>query len=153
FTARTSNQWTEDLANVPVFPSKAPALEKRHKESWKRNGFGPDRFLDISFADAHFDGEAVFSGRSFEQTADFTNARFYYPPNFDGVPNPGKIDFTGAHIGFAPRGKLLHWTEDSLIPVRLRAFRKVAEETKNHDLERDLYIEERKAERGVYWRQ
>jgi hypothetical protein len=35
----------------------------------------------------------------------------------------------------------------------LRALRKIAEETKNHDLERDLYIEERKAERGVYWRQ
>jgi hypothetical protein len=32
----------------------------------------------------------------------------------------------------------------------LRALRKIAEETKNHDLERDLYIEERKAERGVY---
>jgi hypothetical protein len=35
----------------------------------------------------------------------------------------------------------------------LRAFRKIAEETKNHDLERDLYIEERKAERGVYLNQ
>ena len=35
----------------------------------------------------------------------------------------------------------------------MRALRKIAEETKNHDLERDLYIEERKAERGVYWRQ
>jgi hypothetical protein len=35
----------------------------------------------------------------------------------------------------------------------MRALRKLAEETKNHDLERDLYIEERKAERGVYWRQ
>jgi hypothetical protein len=35
----------------------------------------------------------------------------------------------------------------------LRAFRKIAEETKNHDLERDLYIEERNAERGVYLRQ
>jgi hypothetical protein len=34
--------------------------------------------------------------------------------------------------------------------------RKLAEDTKNHDLERDLYIEERKAERGVilaqHWR-
>jgi len=27
------------------------------------------------------------------------------------------------------------------------------QETKNHDLERDLYIEERKAERGVIWHQ
>jgi len=35
----------------------------------------------------------------------------------------------------------------------LRALRKVVDETKNHDLERDLYIEERKAERGVYLRQ
>jgi hypothetical protein len=59
----------------------------------------------------------------------------------------------GAHIGFVPPGKLFHWTEDSRILVRLRAFRKVAEETKNHDLERDLYIEERKAERGVSLRQ
>jgi hypothetical protein len=42
--------------------------------------------------------------------------------------------------------------EDSQIPVRLRAFRKIVEETKNHDLERDLYIEGRKAERGIYWR-
>jgi hypothetical protein len=32
----------------------------------------------------------------------------------------------------------------------LRRLRKLAEDTKNHDLERDLYIEERKAERGVY---
>jgi len=37
--------------------------------------------------------------------------------------------------------------------VRLRAFRKIAEETKNHDLKRDLYIEERKAERGVFLHQ
>lgn len=64
--------------------------------------------------------------------------------------DPSHIDFTGVHIGFVPAGKLLHWTKDSQIPVRLRAFRKIAEETKNHDLERDLYIEERKAERGVY---
>jgi hypothetical protein len=35
----------------------------------------------------------------------------------------------------------------------LRALRKIAEETKNHDLERVLYIRERKAERGVYLRQ
>ncbi len=35
--------------------------------------------------------------------------------------------------------------------------RKLADETKNHDLERDLYIEERKAERGIvlaqYWQE
>jgi len=104
----------------------------------------------ISFANARFDGEANFSDRRFEKTADFTNARFYYPPDFDGVENAGKIDFTGTHVGFIPATKWFHWTENSRMPVRLRAFRKIAEETKNHDLERDLYIEERKAERGVY---
>jgi hypothetical protein len=66
------------------------------------------------------------------------------------VVGDSKIDFTGAYIGFVPAGNWFDWTEDSRIPVRLRAFRKVADETKNHDLERDLYIQERKAERGVY---
>lgn len=69
------------------------------------------------------------------------------------MPNAGKIDFTGTRVGFVPPGKWLHWTEDSSIPVRLRAFRKIAEETKNHDLERDIFVEERKAERGAYRRQ
>jgi hypothetical protein len=110
-------------------------------------------FLTISFANARFDGEADFSGRIFDADADFTNARFYYPPDFDAATNHARIDFTGAHVGFVPAGKWLHWTKNSRIPVRLRAFRKIAEETKNHDLERDLYVEERKAERGVYWHQ
>jgi uncharacterized protein YjbI with pentapeptide repeats len=100
--------------------------------------------LAISLAHARFDGEANFSSRVFDENADFTGARFYYPPDFDGVKNAGKIDFTGARIRFVPAGKWLHWTTDTQIPVRLRAFRTVAEETKNHDLERDLYIESAK---------
>jgi uncharacterized protein YjbI with pentapeptide repeats len=47
------------------------------------------------------------------------------------------------------------WTTSSVVALRLRALRALAEATKNHDLERDLYIEERKAERGIlfaqYW--
>jgi uncharacterized protein YjbI with pentapeptide repeats len=109
-------------------------------------------FLTVVFAHARFDGEAVFSGQSFEQSGDFTSARFYSPPDFDAVRNPARIDFTGADIAFVRPGRL-HWTCQSRIPVRLRALRKIAEESKNHDLERDLYIEERKAERGVYLRQ
>jgi pentapeptide repeat protein len=113
---------------------------------------GDDHFFSISFERARFDGEAVFSGRSFEEIADFTGARFYYPPDFYTATNVARIDFTGAQIRFVRPGHL-HWTSKTKIPVRLRAFRKIAEETKNHDLERDRYIEERKAERGVYWRQ
>jgi hypothetical protein len=81
--------------------------------------------------------------------ADFSDVRCYYPPDFDNVANVARIDFTGTHIGFVPPGRP-HWTINSQIPIRLRALRKIAEETKNHDLERDLYIEERKAERGIY---
>ena len=115
--------------------------------------------MTISFANAHFggdayiEGEAIFSGRSFEQIADFTNARFYSPPIFDNVTNAARIDFTGVRIRFVRSGHFPHWTSDSKVPIRLRALRKIVEETKNHDLERDLYVEERKAERGVYWRQ
>jgi hypothetical protein len=129
------------------------ALGHPHRGSKPLYGSGPDRFLTISFLHARFYGEADFSGRSFEQAANFTDARFYYPPDFDAAANVHRIDFTGAYIRFVPPGKLIHWTEDSHIPIRLRAFRKIVEDTKNHDLERDLYIEERKAERGVYWHQ
>jgi hypothetical protein len=154
FTGMSDQQWTGHLAKRNSKGSEAVTAQKQqHEESWTRHGSGPHRFSTISFENARFDGEAIFSGRSFERTADFTNARFYYPPDFDAVTNASRIDFTSAHIRFAPPGDWLPWTEDSQIPVRLRAFRKIAEETKNHDLERDLYIEERKAERGVYWRQ
>jgi hypothetical protein len=114
--------------------------------------FADGRFLNVSFSNARFGGDANFSGRQFG-LADFTGAHFYHPPNFNNVIGASQIDFTGAHVAFVPAGKWVNWTENSRIPVRLRAFRKIAEETKNHDLERDLYIEERKAERGVYWRQ
>jgi uncharacterized protein YjbI with pentapeptide repeats len=58
---------------------------------------------------------------------------------------------------FRERSKSAGWTTNSDVAIRLRAFRKLADETGNHDLERDLYIEERKAERGIalaeYWRE
>ena len=155
FIGRTMEQWTSDVEAFSYGMDEEAfiALKQRPEECWTRLSSGPDRFLSLSFANARFYDEADFSGRSFEEAADFTNVRFYHPPNFDAATNASRIDFTGAHIGFAPPGELLHWTEDSIIPLRMRALRKMAEETKNHDLERDLYIEERKAERGVYLRQ
>jgi uncharacterized protein YjbI with pentapeptide repeats len=154
FTGWTVEQWTRYLALALDLDEGVPlALEKRHTESWTRHGSGPDRFLGILCWRARFDGEANFSGRTFEQVADFTQVRFYYPPEFDPATKDARIDFTGAHIGFVPPGRLLHWISDAKVPLRLRALRKIAEETKNHDLERDLYIAERKAERGVYWHQ
>ncbi|MGA9599013.1 MAG: pentapeptide repeat-containing protein [Methylocystis sp.] len=107
-------------------------------------------FSFISFAGAIFDGEANFSNRAFERNADFTLTQFYSPPNFELVTGAGRIDLTGAQFGFVPSKNFFHLTHDSKIPVRFRALRLFMEETKNHDLERDIYIEERKSERGVY---
>jgi hypothetical protein len=154
FTGKSAEQWARDVASALWMDEEArAALEKRHKDSWKVTGSGPDRFIAISFSRARFDGAAVFSGRSFNGDADFTNARFYRPPDFDPSTKDARIDFTGVHVGFGSPGRFLHLASDTKVPLRLRAFRKIAEETKNRDLGRDLYIEERKAERGVYWRQ
>ncbi|MGQ0444812.1 MAG: pentapeptide repeat-containing protein, partial [Beijerinckiaceae bacterium] len=157
FTGQSWDEWKTDVARVRGI-REVDAIEAL-KEQHKKFGSGPDRFLTISYAGAHFfkartQQKAGFSGRSFERVAEFTNARFYYPPSFETDMNYAhRIDFTGAHVGFNPPGTVFQWTSDSTVPIRLRALRKIAEETKNHDLERDLYIEERKAERGVYWNQ
>lgn len=118
----------------------------------KAENFGPHTFQRLDFSDARVLGSISFARRSFERPANFTGARFHAPPDFDGATNLQRIDFTGARIGFVPPEHprwTPHWTDDSTVPIRLRAFRAIAETTKNHDLERDLYIEERKAERGV----
>jgi hypothetical protein len=125
-------------------------LKERCQTLWQEYTTSPDQFAEISFADARFYRDVDFSGRSFTRFSDFTGARFYRPPVFEAVTRVERIDFTGAYIGFASPHRLLQWTSDSLIPIRLRALRKIAEDTKNHDLERDLYIEERKAERGIF---
>jgi hypothetical protein len=152
FSGKPEEQWTSYSSVLELNDEARAAIETRHKEA-ARYGSAPDLFLKISFANARFDSEAVFSGRSFENIADFRNARFYYPPDFEGVINAARMDFTCVNLDFAPPGKLPQRAKDMRNPARLRAFRKIAEETKNHDLERDLYIEERKAERGVYLRQ
>jgi hypothetical protein len=125
-------------------------------------GAKPDSFTAVSFASARFDGTADFSGRDFSERCDFTRARFDQPPKFDECEHQSDIDLYGATIRFSGRfygrrtpgwtisgRRICGWTTDSDVARRLRALRKLADETKNHDLERDLYIEERKAERGI----
>jgi uncharacterized protein YjbI with pentapeptide repeats len=125
-----------------------PKLHERHARSWGENQICPDRFGSIAFTGAHF-GESDFSGRTFTQIVLFSNATFHRVPSFRAISQARQIDFAGASISFVspyrPR-----WTFRSAVAVQLRALRKLAEETKNHDLERDLYFEEKEAERGIY---
>jgi uncharacterized protein YjbI with pentapeptide repeats len=169
------NEWRRDPANKVVrvnfagidFSQARKALEKRHMESGSR----PANFLGMSFVRARFYGDASFLGRSFQISTDFTNARFYRdasfslrplesadftlarfyrPPALGAEANAAQTNFTGAYIGFV-RLVTFNLTFDSHVLDRLRFLRKIAEEARDHDLERDLYIEERKAGPGVYF--
>jgi hypothetical protein len=113
---------------------------------------------------ARFGGTADFSGRSFSDECNLTGTRFSQPPKFDDCDNIGHIDLYGTSIrfsglveGIGRHFRVPGWTTDSNVAIRLRALRRLADEIKNHDLERDLYIEERKAERGIvlasYWQE
>jgi hypothetical protein len=104
--------------------------------------------LNILFANARFDGRVDFSGRTFENDTDFNYARFCYPPVFERATNFARIDFTGAYIGIGCPGSF-RLTCDKKDLLRLRALRKDAQETRDDDRERNLYIEERKAELGI----
>ncbi|MBI1203102.1 MAG: hypothetical protein GC182_11380 [Rhodopseudomonas sp.] len=148
-------------------PFKDWSQERKHAFlRWPANAASrPDRFSFISFAGARFEGRADFTGRTTGDDVDFTSVRFDQPPKFDSFDG---YDLYGARIGFHGRGlrpwprakwRLFRegWTANSTIGNQLRHLRKLADDSKNHDLERDLYIEERKAERGIYlvkyWRE
>jgi uncharacterized protein YjbI with pentapeptide repeats len=133
------SDWQNELASAPWIDNDIRAvIKQRYIEIISDDDSGPNRFLTISFANAHFDADADYSGRYFLRASDFTGVRFYYPPDFDAAANVFRIDFTGAQISFVRPGRL-NWTFQSRVIIQLRAFRKIAEETKNHDLERDLY--------------
>jgi hypothetical protein len=71
-------------------------------------------------------------------------------PRFDSLTD---TDLYGARVSFRAHTLrwLRGWTANSDVANRLRRLRKLAEESNNHDFERNLYIEERKAERGIYF--
>jgi uncharacterized protein YjbI with pentapeptide repeats len=110
----------------------------------------PNSFSSISFAFTRFRGHVDFSGREMGKWVNFRSARFGEPPRFDSMAN---VDLYGAKIRFvnAAFPRVSGWTSRSDVANQLRRLRTLAEDSKNHDLERDLYIEERKAERGIYF--
>ena len=157
FQGQESDRWKK-LADKTKDRAEPLARDRINKQLWERielrTGHKPDKFQKLDFSRARFADTAHFSNRKFEDTASFKNAIIQTPPVFDGATNTHRLDFTHADVSVsianAPFWKR-SWTVDSDIPIRFRAFRKIADDTKNHDLERDLYIEERKAERGVYF--
>ncbi len=120
----------------------------------------PNVFQSISFAGCRFAGAADFSDRTFKAAANFRTADFATPPIFTNVRGAENIDPTGIgvrHIDlldvwFVPWHLKYEWTGDSEIASRVRLLRRLMEESKAHDVERRLFIVERRLERGPLFR-
>jgi hypothetical protein len=110
----------------------------------------PNKFEAISFADALFDGYCSFHNRGFERPADFSGAVFLAVPDFGGAGGFEHLDLSEIEISCRGGWSFLrNWTTSSEIERRLRHFRKIAKDAEAHDLERNLFILERKAQRGI----
>ncbi|MBF0354488.1 MAG: pentapeptide repeat-containing protein [Alphaproteobacteria bacterium] len=102
-----------------------------------------------------------FTGCTFGKFAIFTNATFLEPPEFDEWKGAEKADWIGAKFKITGPRPAFHWLLKKKemadgwgglvvnYPTRLRLLRKVMEEANAHDVAHDLFILERKAERGV----
>jgi len=126
---------------------------------WQKNSQQPrdtEPFEDIDFSNSRFDRQSTFSNRRFEGEIDLTGCRFRQPPDFSGTQNHDRISWKGAHFDFSdfsffPLSTRI--TNNYRIPTHLRRLRKIAADIHDTDTERDLFILERAAERGVYWAQ
>ncbi|MDK9721204.1 MAG: pentapeptide repeat-containing protein [Rhodospirillales bacterium] len=157
FSGRISKE-IHETQNALEIKRNLTGANRRDLVKEKLNDFDLDNLANISFHKAHFLGGVEFKDRKFEG---FSQARFDQPPVFENCEGMERLDVMGANFGFAGlRPKYLWWdaeenqsgwTTDSNIPTRLRILRKQMEDIKAHDAERDLFIAERMAERGVLW--
>ncbi|TAN56420.1 MAG: pentapeptide repeat-containing protein, partial [Rhodospirillales bacterium] len=143
--------------------AKQQIEEEGERETWIKaqleDGY-LNKLTSISFCRTRFGGKTDFKDRIFEDFANFSHAKFDQPPRFENCEGMERLDVTGAQFSFTgERPKYWPWmseaknqrgwTTDSNIPTQLRILRKQMEDIKAHDAERDLFIAERQAERGV----
>lgn len=102
-----------------------------------------------SFDNARFGSGVRFDGAEFKGTVGFVHTRFDQPPNFIGIKTPEYSSFVGTE--FWCEKEILRWTTDWRIVTNLRHLRGIANKIYATDAERDLFIMEREAERGVLW--
>ena len=112
----------------------------------------PDRFGTISFARAQFGGAVSFANRTFGDAADFSRARFRAVPDFAGSSGHDLLDLHGIRVRLGrDRWWQRHWTTDSAVDTAIRRLRKIAKGIGEQDLERDLFVLQRQAQRGILW--
>ncbi|MEX2617385.1 MAG: pentapeptide repeat-containing protein [Alphaproteobacteria bacterium] len=114
-----------------------------------------DAFSSVSFTGARFLGYASFARRVFNASADFDNTSFKQPPEFSAIKNPENLNWTAMKVGFAGAVggfPTPGWTTKTETVTRLQRLRRIAANIHANDAERDLFIAERKAERGFLWK-
>lgn len=153
----------EDLRNWISRPLDAVA-KKRFEGNWNAISRTPDVMEAISFAGVRFRGHASFAGRNFRGPVDFAHAYFDQPPDFSATGGWERLSLTGTRFGFsgeirfqpgtrrAFRRQVRFWTTNPDVATQLRQLRGIANEIRAVDAERDLFILERMAERGVLWK-
>lgn len=103
------------------------------------------------FRHARFGGAASFARRRFGERADFAYAVFARPPDFAEVEGRDRIDFQGTRFRLR-EGLVPGWTARTATLAAIRRLRGIARETGNDAAARDLLVLERRAERGVAWK-
>ena len=117
-----------------------------------------EEFFAVDFSRAFFGGQVSFADRAFRGAVNFSSATFCEPPDFRATTNRENLDWTGIQFDFGKGLKigpisLSSWTTRSDTVTRLRRLRGIANQIHAVDAERDLFILERKAERGFLWKQ
>jgi hypothetical protein len=119
---------------------------------------GASSFGIVDFSDVRFIGSASFEGRKFDNEADFSGAQFDTPPNFRNTDQHENLNWAGVKFAFSGSLKILGrnmpvsgWKTDYQTITDLRRLRGIAKKIYAIDAERDLFILERQAERGVFW--
>ena len=115
-------------------------------------------FRSISFSQARFLGRASFDERDFRREANFSASSFAVPPDFRATEHCENLDWTEVRFSFGCYLRLGRftipvrgWTTQNDTVTRLRRLRGIAKEIHAVDAERDLFILERQAERGILW--
>ncbi len=109
-------------------------------------------YSNDGFKDAGPTG-ANFTGRSIKNLADFSRVRFEQPPDFQSVEPASALDFAKSRFSFQATSwpYFRYWTTRTNTLTRLRRLRKIAKDIDENDVERDLFILQKMAERGVAW--
>lgn len=159
----------QELFREVLWDSLSNIARGRVNANWEKMKRGGHSIPMISFRNVRFKDDVSFENRVFEGEVDLAHAHFMQVPNFSSVQGIDHLSIANARFGFRGRLKPLSWisgwrwcqeftiptpgwTTNPDIPSRLRRLRQIANELHATDAERDLFILERMAERGVSWR-